>query len=543
MRAKQTTLTVTLTCLALAVLVLVGDCASKKEPNNASKPTAEKIDYVRQCLDVLMEYGTDRYGEKHTPILVSILDVQSRTCPQNPEKLEEQWRVERRGRRNPAGANMLMDQPTLKTMFLLSRVTGNGKYAKFARTYMDYYMNNLVDEKDFFWWGWHRHYDVYREEMTGHKGNHHELHATHCIAWDELWAVNPQAVRKEIEAIWKWHVIDKKTGEINRHGDGRRGCDFSMSGASFIHAFAFLYTRTKEKVWLDHARLVASYYWNRRNKETNLFPERPNAGKNRFDGIRFTTNITGLHCHALLKAYEMTGVEIFKDYAVAYLKAYAKYGFDEKTGKFWGSLNLDGTPVPGPRVKAGAEGTPSHDYAKEEPRGHLDLWGPYVINYQFALYTAQAYAYAYHLTKEEIFLTTAKRFADWLEKELPPRKCLEECWYEGYAKQYAPHGTYADKYGRTISFFIHLYVLTKEDKYLKLAGEVTNDAISTLYFKGLFRGHPAKPYYEATDGVGFLLYALLELDQVEKRPNEVLAKQAILISKGNDRVRIGLDNW
>jgi len=40
-----------------------------------------------------------------------------------------------------------------------------------------------------------------------------------------------------------------------------------------------------------------------------------------------------------------------------------------------------------------------------------------------------------------------------------------------------------------------------------------------------------------------LLYALLELDQVEKRPNEVLAKQAILIGKETDRVRIAFDNW
>jgi len=71
-----------------------------------------------------------------------------------------------------------------------------------------------------------------------------------------------------------------------------------------------------------------------------------------------------------------------------------------------------------------------------------------------------------------------------------------------------------------------------------------------LYWEGLTdyakeepRGHPAKPYYEATDGVGFLLYALLELDQVEKRPNEVLAKRAILIGEGKDKVRIGFDNW
>ena len=506
----------------------------RKAGSGKNEPRAY-VDYVRQCLDALMEYGTDRYGERHLPILVSILDVESRTCPVNPAKLDESWRVGRRGRRSPAGANMLMDQSTLKTMFLMSKATGDEKYAKFARTYMDYYMRNFVDEKGFFWWGWHRHYDVFKEVMTGHNNNYHELNAANLIDWERLWAVNPEAVRKEIEAIWKWHVIDKGTGEINRHGDGRKGCDFSESAGPFLHAFAFLYTKTNDKVWLERAKLLAMYYWNLRNKETNLFAQRPNAGKKRFDGSHFVTINTGLYCHTLLKTYELTGDEMFRDHAVAYLAAYAKYGFDEKTDKFWGSLNLDGTHVPGPRLKEG--------YAREEPRGHLDLWSPYVLAYELPIYTAQVYAYAYQITKEDIFLTTAKRFAAWIEKHPPSKGCLEESCYEGYAKEYAPHGTYADKYGRCVSFFVHLYILTGGEKYLNLANEMADEAIAKLYFQGLFRGHPAKPYYEATDGVGFLLYALLELDQAVKNPSEALAKQAILIGKGNDRTHIGLDNW
>ena len=35
-----------------------------------------------------------------------------------------------------------------------------------------------------------------------------------------------------------------------------------------------------------------------------------------------------------------------------------------------------------------------------------------------------------------------------------------------------------------------------------------------MYYKGLLRGHPCKPYYESIDGVGYLLVALLQLDQV-----------------------------
>jgi hypothetical protein len=66
--------------------------------------------YVQQCLDSLIQYGTDRYGKIHTPVLVGILDVGSKECPQNPAALDEQWRVTRRERRNPAGANLLTDQ-------------------------------------------------------------------------------------------------------------------------------------------------------------------------------------------------------------------------------------------------------------------------------------------------------------------------------------------------------------------------------------------------------------------------------------------------
>ena len=493
------------------------------------------IDYVQECLNVLMEYGTDRYGKKHLPILVSILDVESRSCPENPEKLDEQWRVLRRGRRNPAGANMLMDMSTLKVMFLLPSVTGDNKTGEFARTYMDYYMKNLVDDQGFFWWGWHRHYDVYTDEMTGHNGNPHELHEIHCIAWDKLWEINPEAVQKEIEAIWEWHVIDKETGEVDRHNSKKRGCDFSMSSASFVHAFAFLYNQTKEDVWLSRARLVAGYYWERRNEETNLFPDRPNAGTWRFDGSHFSTASTGLHCHALLKAYELTGDELLRDYADAYLTAYANFGFDQSAGKFWGSLNLDGTPVLGPRAVEG--------YAVQEPRGHLDLWNPYVAGYEHPIYCAQVYAYAYQLTGNELFLTTARRFAEWIEKEPPIHGVLKESWCAGYAQEFAPYGTHASKYGRTISFMIHLYILTREDRYLGSARSMAEEAIAKLYYNGLFKGHPAKPYYEATDGVGFLLYALLELSQALDHPEKTLADQAIYVGEGDDRIAVGLDNW
>lgn len=72
---------------------------------------------------------------------------------------------------------------------------------------------------------------------------------------------------------------------------------------------------------------------------------------------------------------------------------------------------------------------------------------------------------------------------------------------------------------------------------------MADEAIEKLYFNGLFKGHPAKPYYEAMDGVGYLLYSLITLDQVLKDPKAVLAQKAITFGNGQAVKTVDLDNW
>jgi len=511
---------IVLSCL---VVLTVGRFASGKDPDASDaldipdildsgiKPGEVEnrpyLDYARECIDLLIQYGADRYGKVHTPILVSILDVRTRECPQNPLPLDEDVRVIRRGRRAPAGANLYMDQPTIRAMYDLTRVTGESKYADFARKSIAYYLKHFIDDKGLIWWGWHRHVDVYTDEMTGHLGNHHEIHIQEAI-WPILWEINPQAVRREIEAIWKWHVIDKTTGEINRHDDGKRGCDFAFTGGEIAYAFAFLYTKTQDRQWLDRAKLLADYYWKARDRRTNLIPERPNAGTERFDGAYFAPSVVGMHCRSLLAIFEMTGEPQFRDYALTYMKAYGTYGWDTKATKFWASVGLDGTPDTRPRSAGSA-------YDKYQGRGHVDCWQPYVAGFECPLFAPQVYAYAYELTKDEDMLETARRWANSIRHAWPPRRCADPSWYSGYARSWAKHGTYADNYGRIISFLLHMHALTGEGEYLVFARTVANEAIAKLYYRGLFRGHPCKPYYEAVDGVGFLLRSLIQLHQVK----------------------------
>jgi hypothetical protein len=425
-------------------------------------------------------------------------------------------------------------------MRILSESLASPTYAEFAAEYEAYYLENLTDKKDFIWWGWHRHYDVHKDVKDGHDGNHHEIHALHDINWEYLWGSNALAVEKEINAIWKWHVIDKQTGETNRHGDGRQGCDFSISGGAIIEAFIFMYAKSKEPSWLKKAELIADYYWEARNTETNLFPERPNAGSERFDGSSFVTSITGLYCHSLLKAYEKTGIEKFRTQAITYLSAYNKYGYDKNSGKYWGALNLDGTHIPGPRIFTDNIDS-SEGYLANQPRGHLDLWEPYILGYQYPIYTAQVYAYAYELTGEPEMLEAANRFAVWISNTPVGTVETKTTWYSSYTNNEGLQGTYAGKYGRTVSFYLQMFILTGDYKNLIQAKKIADLAINKLYYKGLFRGHPAKQYYEAVDGVGYLLYALVQLNEISKNPEKSLQNKGILF--GDKQKRMPMDNW
>ena len=482
-------------------------------------PRRRYLDYARECIDLLIEHGTDRYGDVQRPILMNILDVRTRDCPAQPLPLDESWRVIRRGRRGPGGANLYNDLPTCRAIRALATVTGERRYAEFLTRSLRHYLANLTDDRGLLWWGWHRHYDAHTDQKTGHAGNHHEIHIQE-IPWPLLWEADREAVTREIEALWQWHVCDKETGEVNRHADGQRGCDFAMSGGEILQAFAFLYAKTRQQTWLDRARLLATYYWKARHPKTGLIPNRPNAGASRFDGSHFDTSITAFHCRGLLRAWAMTGDGRFRDYAVAYLRAYATLGYDAEAREFWGSLTLDGKPDRAARVRGG--------YGQYEPRGHIDLWQPYAAGYEHPVTTAQVYAHACTVTRDPVLLEAARRWADSIRRAFPPRACNADTWYRDYALHWAPHGAYAVHYGQTLSFLLHLHALTGEGRHLDFAREVANEAVAKLYYRGLLRGHPAKPYYEAADGVGTLLVALIQLD-------EVLA--------GRGAQRVPFENW
>ena len=470
------------------------------------------LSYATESLDNLIQFGTDRYGPVQSSLFVSVLDVRTKATV-IPEFGDTNWRADGRfGRRSPQGANFLQTQPLIRALYRATDITGDTDYARLADVNIDYATNNLVDSNGMFHWGWHRWYDVVTDQFMD-IGDVHELHYVTTPAWEAMWSQNPVAVQTEIERIWERHVVDPSTGEINRHDDAQPGVSFIMSSASFVEALAFLSSKAPGPIpgetnpevdtWLERAKRVADYPWNGRNPTTNLtphIPDKPNSPRED-EEVAFTT--MHLLARGLLKSYEHTGDAQFLDQALAYLTAYDTYGYDAQAETYWGTIALDGTPDTSPRSGPLAA----------FPTGHIDFWQPNAIDREFPAEAAQAYADALALTGDATMRTAADRWAKVIRNTMATKETLNVSIYSGYSQSWAPLGTYAEHYARTIDFFVTLYEETGEQHYLYSARDLAKDAVSSLYFEGLFRGHPNKPYYEELDGVPLLIESLLELDQ------------------------------
>lgn len=518
-----------------------------EEQQDAGNDTRKWTPYVTQCLTTLAERGTDHYGPQETPLLMAVLDVSTLTSPQYPAVAGSLVRLEGRiHRRGERGSNLWYDQPMLSAMYEHDRRTGQQRFTKVADDYMAYYLEHCRKPNGMLAWGSHIHWDCYRDRIGGDRdgAGPHEILVHHAL-WERMYALNAYQVQREIDLIWQNHIHNKQTGRHNRHDDGQPGADFPFSAGSFIEAFAFMHSVSKSDTeYLRRAKLVTDWHWHQRHRDTNLVAFEPgnllhNFEPYRFYGTTFASAVTGPHAARLLGSYELTGDEHFRRVATSYLLAYDKYGWQEDQQTFVGMLNLDGTVTELHDVHPeylsqlpDRDVEPNPEYSIP-PIGPVDVWQTTVFPLDFPLVTAQSSLYAYELTPaeqqetREALLTMARHWAVTIEQELPAHtgRTLSKTLTAALPGVEQTGGTYAGNYGRAISFFVHLYRATDDPHYLEVARSIAADAVDKLYVTttlsndtsehreyGIFRGHPAKPYYETVDGVGLLLYALLELD-------------------------------
>ncbi len=521
----------------------------------AAADAGPKQDYatrVRTCLDTLVSKGRDRYGKQHSPMFAAILDANTLECPENPpvyEVLPVRMDPGRPWQHSPGAANHFFDQATFLAMDAMTRISGDKKYRRAVLDALNFNLNTAVDHHGFPALGGHTRWNFYKDRIDA-DSEHHELWYW-PMAWELWYEADPQKMKQYAEKMWHWHVVDKETGETNRHSDMQHGWSFTCCDGTMMSIWGFMATKSndpQEKAkFRAMCQKVSDYHWNRRDPKTGFHPSsggQYGITKNRYDTKGFnTSNIPW--ARAMIICGRQTDNQELVSRGRAILDSYARFGYNPKTALFYSQLRLDGTPVDVDSKRDPVSG-------EYEPVGYLATWMPDTGWHEIPLHTAQAYVWAAENIDRKAYLPTARRFGRILIRAWKERYAGYQTWAEyrhalkpfglkdvtkpgqtrqlryndgagvdqqllsryrngGYVYQ-APYGLFADHYGRMIQFSVSMHRLTTDEQWLSLATEVADDAVKELWRGKIFVGHPSKQHYMAGDQVGILLLALLQLD-------------------------------
>ena len=165
-----------LSFLATPWLLSVSLTATTAAPPTLPASIRPWRDYVTQCVDTLIEHGTDRYGPQRSPMIMAVIDVKSLTSPAEPKLYDSLVRLEDRlHRRGERGSNLWYDQALLRCLYQLTELTGNKHYGEAADAYVEYFFKNCRKANEggqsyrngMPVWGTHIYWDCYQDIPGG----------------------------------------------------------------------------------------------------------------------------------------------------------------------------------------------------------------------------------------------------------------------------------------------------------------------------------------------------------------------------------------
>ncbi|OGV36709.1 MAG: hypothetical protein A2X48_17080 [Lentisphaerae bacterium GWF2_49_21] len=459
---------------------------------------------VRSHLDRQLKYGLADFGPSPSPMWMSSLDTRTGKYPENDSRPVHIPRRHYRAIDAPKGCSLYWDQPSCVAAHALSKITGEKSYGAAVDSYVSAFLERCIAKNGIFLWGNHYYWDAFQGKTLKFKGEevpksvdfeieNGDYHEARPIppAWDLFWKVSPEKTEKEIRAYCLNSFFDLKTGGFNRHSDRKKGCAFIESGGIIAESLAWLYGKTNDKSLLDQANLIINYSFTEKGLETGLLVNNPTV--TRWDKFASTTEC-GLWGGSLLRASACAGRKTeWIEKASSAVSAYLKYGYDESSDKYWGRLRVaDGSPI----IGKSESDKPNDISEKHQPLDYADIWRPLFPAHDYPMQFAECCLCIYEITGEEIYREACDRWVRQIKESLSDRN----------------HGKYAEHYGRCIHFLLRFGKDSKNSEYLKLAQTLADEAVETLFDNGMFRGHPGEHRYDAVDGVGFLMLALLCLE-------------------------------
>lgn len=239
------------------------------------------LGYVTSFLDTMIEYGTDRYGEVHSPQFVSLLEIDGYQHPGGflPSIPGQRW-----WDRALYGGNLAHDLPLLEAMDYVTELTGDAKYREAAHAYLQFFLDNCTDSPTGLWpWGEHVYWDFYRDRPRQDNLNH-ETFNTPISFWQMAWQINPNAVRGQADGLIN-HVKDLESFAFCRHADITRVLpdprppellnwllDFQGVGGRLIQLWAFAWSKTGDEKYYGWIERMTDYFEECRLDQSGMLP-------------------------------------------------------------------------------------------------------------------------------------------------------------------------------------------------------------------------------------------------------------------------------
>lgn len=443
---------------------------------------------IRSHLGNLSRRGTDRYGPKPTDMWMASLDLRTKSYPES-EPMARAGRRVYRDIASPFGSSIYWDQPQLVAAHAVTSLTGVPAYREAADRYVRAFLNAGIAANGLFEWGNHRYYDAYKDRVAHFAGGPHEIRPI-PPAWQLFWNINPAATEREIRVAAARHVTDPATGAFSRHDEAKGALAFIEAGGILSESLCWLYVKSKDSGLLQAALQIARYSHGFRNPSTGLIENNPSV--QRWDKFVSTSEV-GLWAGSLLRAATLSGRDEFAAMAADGVSAYLRYAYDAKAGEYYGQVRVkDGAPVLKDNPVPGPE--------EYWPGNYADIWNANFPAHDYPMAMADTCVELFRRTGEERYKEAVRRWAGVVEAHPAPATAKNG------------RGGYAELFGRAIHFLLKAAEVMKDPRYRSMAAALAADAERVLYFDGMFRGHAGEDRYDAVDGVGYLLLALLYLE-------------------------------
>ena len=256
-------------CLLLCAVLLIGLTLIGCSAVHVTDTRPDYLALVRGYADAMIERGRDTYGERHSPLFAAALDRKTcRVFGAMPPDLPSM----RKRDRTFSGANPMHDLSLYQTLYALTEITGETRYAREADAALKWFFENCQSPKGLMAWGEHQGWSFLTDKPSAPRA-HHEFYRPWVLA-SHTTALAPEAMHRLAVGLWEHQIGDHATGAFSRHArliwdpaqrSGGRGAEFPRHGGFYIELWARDYQRTGSPLMLHAIEVLLQSFLDRRD--------------------------------------------------------------------------------------------------------------------------------------------------------------------------------------------------------------------------------------------------------------------------------------